>query len=165
MVEEVHSLEMRQQNKAGAGDTSHNTDRQAQLPSSSTATSSNDPPFHNTNQSNHNQSSKRHHEELTQIPNHIQEPNYFVYDGFSGHHNIGVGGGMDVKGNGGVSLTLGLHQNNGICLAEPIPLNVVRGFGLDLDECGDPYALGSFGGQDRQFEKEIGGHFLHDFVG
>ncbi|ONK67093.1 uncharacterized protein A4U43_C06F15620 [Asparagus officinalis] len=162
MVEEIHSLEMRQQNKAGASDANHNTDKQPQLPSSSTATSSNDTSFFH----NQNQSSKRPHDELSQVSHHIQEPNYnFVFDGFHGHHNIEVGGGVGVKENGDVSLTLGLHQNNGICLADPIPLNVVHGFGLGLEECNDPYVIGSFGGQDRQFGKDIGGRLLHDFVG
>lgn len=167
MVEEIHSLEMRQGNKAGAADTNHNADKQAQLPPSSTTTSPNDPPFQTTSQNNQNQSSKRPHDELMQMHGHIQEPNYgLVYEGFPSHHNIGVGGGMDGKGNGGgVSLTLGLHQDNGICLAEPIPLNVVRRLGLGLEECNDPYVIGSFGGQDRHFEKDIGGHLLRDFVG
>lgn len=160
MVEEIHSLEMRQQSKAGAGDTNHTADKQAQLPSSSsTATSSNNTPFQNANQSNENQSSKQPHNELMQMHNHLQEPNYsLVYEGFPS--------GISGKGNGGgVSLTLGLHQNNGICLAEPIPLNVVRRLGLGLEECNDPYVIGSFGGQDRHFEKEIGGHLHHGFVG
>jgi hypothetical protein len=67
-------------------------------------------------------------------------------------------------GSGGVSLTLGLHQNNGIGLSDPFPINAARRFGLDAT--GDGYVMGGIDAQNRQFGREIiGGQLLHDFVG
>ncbi|XP_020175344.1 uncharacterized protein [Aegilops tauschii subsp. strangulata] len=80
------------------------------------------------------------------------------------HVGVGVGGAVNAGGGGGVSLTLGLHQNNRVCFGEPLPANLAHRFGLE-DVVSDPYVMGSFGGQDRHFAKEIGGHLLHDFVG
>ncbi|BAS94354.1 Os05g0455200, partial [Oryza sativa Japonica Group] len=52
-------------------------------------------------------------------------------------------------------------------IAEPLPaalpLNLAHRFGLE--DVSDAYVMSSFGGQDRHFTKEIGGHLLHDFVG
>jgi hypothetical protein len=91
------------------------------------------------------------------------------------HHNIAMSHPQQVEGvggagnSGGVSLTLGLHQNNNnrAYIAEPLPaalpLNLAHRFGLE--DVSDAYAMASFGGQDCHFTKEIGGHLLHDFVG
>lgn len=61
--------------------------------------------------------------------------------------------------NGGVSLTLGLHQN-GVGLSDSYPINAARRFGLDSH--GDPgYVV-----QNRQFGRDIiDGQIMHDFVG
>lgn len=110
------------------------------------------------------------------MPHDISGQVSFAYNGLAAHHSIamahhhqpdliGTGGAANA---GGVSLTLGLHQNNNRAyIAEPLPaalpLNLAHRFGLE--DVSDAYVMSSFGGQDRHFTKEIGGHLLHDFVG
>ncbi|KAI0498385.1 hypothetical protein KFK09_021626 [Dendrobium nobile] len=160
MVEEIHNLEMRQQQKTvvpnNKNQIAHN--KHASKPSSSTATSSStQPPQNSFIQRNQNPPSSRSlNNELDYIAHHIEEPYKYAYNDFSS---------QDVGRNTGstVSLTLGLHQNSGVRLPEPLPLNVARRFGLE--DCNDAYVVGAFEGQDRRFGKDIGGHLLHDFVG
>ncbi|XP_070006874.1 BEL1-like homeodomain protein 9 [Nicotiana tabacum] len=67
-------------------------------------------------------------------------------------------------GTGGVSLTLGLHQNTGIGLSDPFPINAARRFGIDANS--DRFMVGGFEEQNGQFGRNIvGGQFLHDFAG
>ncbi|PKA52482.1 BEL1-like homeodomain protein 9 [Apostasia shenzhenica] len=145
MVEEIHNLEMRQQQIKSA-QTDHNEkninpahDMQlsaaaSQPSASSTATSS----------SNHDQyscsrrrplmnSNADHHHELSYFPHHINEDAYSL-------DYLSVNGGN--HSSNGVSLTLGLHQNTAaaaVCqLPEPLPLmHVARRLGLE--DCSDPY--------------------------
>ncbi|CAD5188474.1 unnamed protein product [Musa acuminata subsp. malaccensis] len=156
MVEEIHSLEMRQKNKMSASDCD---ERQPPRPSSSKTSAFDPQPLQILSTQSHQYSmSKGIQEELTPMPNHIPEPVNFDT---SDHH---IGGGVGVAAGGsGVSLTLGLHQNNGVCFSEPLPLDVARRFGLD--ECSDTYLVGAFGDQERQFGKDVGSRLLHDFVG
>ncbi|XP_008811362.2 BEL1-like homeodomain protein 9 [Phoenix dactylifera] len=164
MVEEIHSLEMQQLHKVSAGDKSHVTNEQSQLPSPSTAASCNSRPAQSANSpKNEHPTTKCIQDDLTQIPNHTQEPCNFVYDVVPGHQHIGFGLDVAAGGTSGVSLTLGLHQASGVCLAEPLPLNVINCFGLE--ECNDVYVMGAFDGQEWQFGKNLGGQFFHDFVG
>ncbi|CAL9199719.1 BEL1-like homeodomain protein 9 isoform X1 [Musa acuminata AAA Group] len=149
MVEEIHSLEMRQKNKVSAGD--HRflvSDEQSRLPPSSSkanAFGSQPPPME------YLMGTKCiDQEELSPVPVNL------VCDGTSNHQHVGGVG-------NGVSLTLGLHQNNGVCLSEPLPLSVARRFGLE--ECSDTYLVTPFGDQERQFGKDVGTRLLHDFVG
>ncbi|KAJ6799692.1 BEL1-like homeodomain protein 9 [Iris pallida] len=156
MVEEVHSLEFGQQNNITDADDSPNvSDKYAKLPPASTATASNELPLKN-------QSSKRPRDDLTQMTNNIGEPYNLIYDGIAIHRPVEEN--VVVRGNGDVSLTLGLHQHNGVYLTEPLPISV-REFGLGVEECNDAYVIGSLEGQGRNFEKYIDGHYLHDFVG
>ena len=164
MVEEIHSLEMQQLHKVSAGDKSRETDKQIQLQSASTAASHDSQlPQSSNSQKNQHLTTKCIRHDHTQMPNHTQEQFSFVYDVLPGHQQIGVGVDVAAGGNSGVSLTLGLHQTNRVCLQEPLPLNVVRCFGLD--ECNDADVMGAFDGQVWQFGRNIGGQFLHDFVG
>ncbi|KAJ6814972.1 BEL1-like homeodomain protein 9 [Iris pallida] len=156
MVEEVHSLEIRQQNNVSDADNNPNiNDKHAKIPLASTATSSRELPLQN-------HSSKSPRDDLTQMSNHIGEPCNLVYDGIAIHRPVEEL--VAVKGNGDVSLTLGLHQHNGVCVTEPLPMGVRR-FGLGLEECNDAYVIGSLEGQGRNFEKYVNGHYLRDFVG
>ncbi|XP_070037918.1 BEL1-like homeodomain protein 9 [Nicotiana tomentosiformis] len=67
-------------------------------------------------------------------------------------------------GTSGVSLTLGLHQNTGIGLSEPFPINAARRFGIDANS--DRFIVGGFEEQNGQFGRNfVGGQFLHDFAG
>ncbi|XP_008785491.2 BEL1-like homeodomain protein 9 [Phoenix dactylifera] len=150
MIEEIHTLDMRQLHRAPAADRNRKTEEQTQVPSASVAPpSSSQPLYASSSQKNQNPSTELFQDDLTHISSHIRESWNFVYDDLSGHQH-----GMDVAGGakGDVSLTLGLHQNNGVCLAEPLPMNVVRRFGLE--DYSDPYVMGAFEGQDRHFGKD-----------
>ncbi|KAL1545554.1 BEL1-like homeodomain protein [Salvia divinorum] len=72
-------------------------------------------------------------------------------------HHMGLGF------SGGVSLTLGLHQNS-VGLGDAYPLNAARRFGLDSN--GESYVVSGFAAQNRQFGRDIiDGQIMHDFVG
>lgn len=166
MVEEVHSLELRQKNKTSASGSSNcaTTDEQPQPPSSSRTNPLSSPQFQIASVCrNQNSVAEGIHEELTSMRNHIQGgPVNFVYNDMSSHQHVAGGASVVAAGgNGnGVSLTLGLHQDSGVCFSEPLPLNVARRFGLE--ECNDTYLVSSFGAQERQFGKDVvGGRLLH----
>ncbi|XP_074583988.1 BEL1-like homeodomain protein 9 [Curcuma longa] len=158
MVEDIYSLEMRQKNKMSAV-----TEGQPQPPSSCMT---NPVDAQSLGGQDNRCSSSRGIQDnnLAPMPHHIHESvlNFVGHD-MSNHDNVGVGVGNGSLANG-VSLTLGLHQNNGVCFTEPIPLTVPRRFGLD--ECTETYMASAFGAeQDRQLVKDVGGRLLHDFVG
>ncbi|WOL08401.1 BEL1-like homeodomain protein 9 [Canna indica] len=169
MVEEIHSLEMRQKNKmsAAATDNHHRSNEEQTKPPSASKMNPFDPQmmFQIANhQSNQYLAPKGVHGQLTPMPNHFQGP---VSVDMLNHHHVGGGVSIGAGGNG-VSLTLGLHQNNGVCFSEPVPvpvpLNVARRFGLE--ECNEGYLVSAFGEQERQFVgKDVGSRLLHDFVG
>ncbi|CAD6271965.1 unnamed protein product [Miscanthus lutarioriparius] len=182
MVEEIHNLEMRQLQKNTSVDKSQLGMQQIQHSSDSSGKPS-DPSNSQRGQSsgmtrNLSSPASRHiQDELHDIPGQVS----FAYNGLPTHHGLalshpqqaqavsaGIGVGGVAAGGGGVSLTLGLHQNNRTYIAEPLPaalpLNLPHRFGLE--DVSDPYVIGSFGGQDRHFTKGLGGHhLLHDFVG
>ncbi|KAH6801588.1 hypothetical protein C2S51_000388 [Perilla frutescens var. frutescens] len=84
------------------------------------------------------------------------------YDNLLQNPHVGVGL-SNAGGNGGVSLTLGLHQN-GVGLPDPYPMNAARRFGLDSHSEG--YVVSGFAAQNRQFGRDIiDGQIMHDFVG
>ncbi|PAN19195.1 hypothetical protein PAHAL_3G255600 [Panicum hallii] len=184
MVEEIHNLEMRQQHKNPSLDRNQLGMQQTQHSSDSSGKPS-DPSSSQRGQSsgmttrNLSSPASRHiQDELSQMPHDMPGQVSFAYNGLSAHHGlalshaqqaegVGVGAG-GAAANGGVSLTLGLHQNNRTYIAEPLPaalpLNLAHRFGLE--DVSEAYVMGSFAGQDRHFTKEIGGHHLvHDFVG
>jgi len=186
MVEEIHNLEMRQLQKNTSVDKSQLGMQQIQHSSDSSGKPS-DPSNSQRGQSSgmtRNLSSPASchiQDELSQMPHDMPGQVSFAYNGLPTHHGLalshhqqaeavsaGIGVGGVAAGGGGVSLTLGLHQNNRTYIAEPLPaalpLNLPHRFGLE--DVSDPYVMGSFGGQDRHFTKGIGGHhLLHDFVG
>lgn len=85
------------------------------------------------------------------------------YDSLLHSHHMGVGLSNAGGGSGGVSLTLGLHQN-GVGLPDSYPLNAARRFGLDSH--GEGYVVSGFAAQNRQFGRDIiDGQIMHDFVG
>uniref|UniRef100_J3M7T0 Homeobox domain-containing protein n=1 Tax=Oryza brachyantha TaxID=4533 RepID=J3M7T0_ORYBR len=181
MVEEIHNLEMRQlqknpsldKNQLSMQHTQHSSDSSGKLcdPSNSLQGQS------SSMTRNHSVSASRHIEDgLSQMPHDIAGQVSFAYNGLAAHHSIAMSshpqqpdliGTVGAANAGGVSLTLGLHQNNRAYIAEPLPaalpLNLAHRFGLE--DVSDAYVMSSFGGQDRHFTKEIGGHLLHDFVG
>ncbi|XP_074562025.1 BEL1-like homeodomain protein 9 [Curcuma longa] len=142
MVEEIHSLEMQQKNKTSE------TSRQPPLPSSKPTPFANSHQFQAAGtQSGSRLSSAATNKEGLVPSSHAHE---FPYAGI----------GSPARGNV-VSLTLGLQNNNGVCFAgEPMPVSVASRFGLE--ECDDPFLVGAFGSQERQFGKD---RLLRDFVG
>jgi hypothetical protein len=187
MVEEIHNLEMRQGHKNSTADKSQlGVRQQTQHSPDSSGRPPSDPSNSQQGQSssmtrNHSAHASRHiQNELSPMTQDMPGQVSFAYNGglaaHHHHHNIAMSHPQQVEGvvggagnSGGVSLTLGLHQNNNnrAYIAEPLPaalpLNLAHRFGLE--DVSDAYAMASFGGQDRHFTKEIGGHLLHDFVG
>ncbi|KAG8068426.1 hypothetical protein GUJ93_ZPchr0005g15825 [Zizania palustris] len=181
MVEEIHSLEMRQlqknpsldKNQLSMQHTQHLSDSSGKL---SDASNSQLQGQSSSMARNHGINAVRHIDDgLSQMPHDISGQVSFAYNGITSHHTIAVShpqqpdliGTGSAANAGGVSLTLGLHQNNRAYIAEPLPaalpLNLAHRFGLE--DVSDGYVMGSFGSQDRHFPKEMGGHLLHDFVG
>ncbi|XAR68893.1 hypothetical protein NMG60_11000299 [Bertholletia excelsa] len=157
MVEEIHQLETRQAQKAAQrGEELHAERPNNNVPMATSLASDN--PSASTKEAQ-DLPSKRTRNEFTNISSGAGEPVNLSYENLP-NHQIGAGG-----GNGGVSLTLGLHQNNVISLSEPFPINAARRFGLDTS--GDGYVMGGFEtATNRQFGRDIiGGQLLRDFVG
>lgn len=166
MVEEIHTLETREAQKNLQRD-EHNANRSindhfppstslvAENPSTSTPTQMvQDLPLKRTR-----------NVFLNNPPMGIEEPMNLMYNHNSSHHQEDMGvGTRAIGGSSGVSLTLGLHQNNGVVFSDPFPINAARRFGLDSSSEG--FVMGSFEGQNRQFGRSYGGgQLLHDFVG
>ncbi|KAJ8533830.1 hypothetical protein K7X08_007154 [Anisodus acutangulus] len=167
MVEEIHMLETRQAHKSAS------SQRQGQNNNNPTE---HFPPSNNSLPSDQNPSTSAH--QFQQVPSKRTRNNdpadhmNLSYDNFSPHSRVGLKqASVSSAGNGGVSLTLGLHQNNngnGIGgLSEPFPRNAARRFGIDANNEGFMFG-GGFEAQNRQLGRDhiiIGGQLLHDFVG
>ncbi|KAK4833772.1 hypothetical protein QYF36_010965 [Acer negundo] len=164
MVEEIHMLETRQAQKS-----SQREDRNANrisdcLPPSNTLPSEH-PSTSTSAQRVPETPSKRTIHEFSEMPvvsHHDQQPPNLSYHSLSSHHpHVSLGG------SSGVSLTLGLHQNNAIGLSEPYhPINGAQRFGLGLETNNEGYVLGGYEAQTRHFGRDVmGGQLLHDFVG
>ncbi|KAL6987679.1 BEL1-like homeodomain protein [Sarracenia purpurea var. burkii] len=160
MVEEIHMLETRQAKKASQRE-EQNVDRPNDHLQTATSLAYENPstftkraqdlPF------------KRTRNDFPDISAGTEDPVGLSYENSSRHQHVGVAGSAGGV-SGGVSLTLGLHQNNGIGLSEPFQINAARRFGIESNSEG--YLVGSFEDQNRQFGRDIiGGQFLHDFVG
>ncbi|KZV23590.1 hypothetical protein F511_37812 [Dorcoceras hygrometricum] len=106
-------------------------------------------------QRNGDLSLKRTRNDLTEAPTGVEGPMNLPFNKLS--HNPLLGVGMsNGGGSGGVSLTLGLHQN-GMGLSDSYPITAARRFGLDSH--GEEYVVGGFTAHNRQ----IGGQLVHDF--
>lgn len=156
MVEEIHSLEMRQAQKVSEGE-SNSTNGQCKLPGTPVPPMDKQPQ-NTTNQKNQDLPLKRNRNELAQLPNDCDELVNNSYGNVSSHHGGRVGV-SQAGGNSGISLTLGLQQNNGSGMSEPLPLAVPH-FGLEEDN--NSYAMGGFESQNR---RDFSGQLSHDFVG
>ena len=161
MVEEIHMLETRQAQKAFLKE-DRNANKSSDHLSSANSLISENPST--STQRVQDIPSKRTRSELPHMPV-VSEPFNLSYNSLSSHPHVGVGISM-AGGSGGVSLTLGLHQNNGIGLSEPFPINAAQRFGLGLEVSSEGYVIGGFEAQNRHFGRDvIGGQLLHDFVG
>ncbi|KAG7960753.1 hypothetical protein I3843_10G140400 [Carya illinoinensis] len=165
MVEEIHTLETREAQKASQRD-ERTASRSNDHLSSANTHGSNNPT--SSNQRVQDTPSKRTRNEVPDIPHLVgsEEP-HNLCSNFSCHSHTGVGVGVNMAGgSGGVSLTLGLHQNNGIGLSENFPINAAaQRIGLGLETNGEGYVMGGFESHNRNFGDVIGGQLLHDFVG
>ncbi|XP_075486419.1 BEL1-like homeodomain protein 9 [Primulina tabacum] len=144
MVEEIHMLETRQGQKASQCDD--------HLPTSCSIVCEN---TSSSIQRNVDISLKRTRNDLTEAPTGVEGPMNLPLNKLSHNPYLGVGR-SNVGGSGGVSLTLGLHQN-GMGLSDSYPITAARRFGLDAP--GEEYVVGGFAAHNRQ----IGGQLLHDF--
>ena len=158
MVEEIHMLETRQAQKS-----SHREERSANKQNDHLPTA-NSVAFENPSTSAQrvqDTPSKRTRNELSsevQVGN--EEPMISYSNMSTAHPHVRVGV-STAGGSSNVSLTLGLHQNDGIGLSESFPINAAQRFGLGLDANSEGYVVGGFEAQNRHF----GGQLLHDFVG
>ncbi|KAK8651172.1 hypothetical protein V6N13_140784 [Hibiscus sabdariffa] len=156
MVEEIHTLETRQDQKASQKD--QNANKLTDHLSSANSLGSEHPAL--STQTVQDTPSKRTRSELTDIPM-GSVPLNLPYNNLLKHQQVGGGISMAGGSTGGVSLTLGLHQNNGSGLPEPFPINAAQRFGVGLEVSNEGYIIGGFEAQNRHF----GGQLLHDFVG
>ncbi|KAJ8899834.1 hypothetical protein K2173_019537 [Erythroxylum novogranatense] len=162
MVEEIHMLETRQAQKV-----SQREDKHIKISSDQMAVSNSLAPDNPSTSSQRVQDvpAKRTRNELHNIPEGGGEPLNLSYNSLSSHAQMG--GGMSMAGSStGVSLTLGLHQNNGMGFPESFQMNAAQRLGLGLEAQSEGYVLGGFEAQNRHFGRDvIGGQLLHDFVG
>lgn len=162
MVEEIHMLETRQGQKATQREEQSANRSSDHLPSSNSLPSEN--PSTST-QRVQETPSKRSRDEFPDIPVGNEEPPNLSYNSLSNHPHVGVGVSM-AGGNSGVSLTLGLYQNNGIGLSEPYPISAAQRFGLVHETNSEGFVLSGYEAQSRIFGRDvIGGQLLRDFVG
>ncbi|KAL5717239.1 BEL1-like homeodomain protein [Ranunculus cassubicifolius] len=161
MVEEIHMLETSE--KSSGRDNNQNMSNQNEsFPSENSSQFPRQTQMKSTALKTQEHLSKRNRSESHSVQERTSEPMNFPYNNLSSHHNIGTGVGSS-GGNNGVSLTLGLQQNNGSGLSEALPINIARRFGLEASNEG---YIGSFETPNHHhFSRDLGGRMLHDFVG
>lgn len=145
MVEEIHMLESRQAQKAATQKDDHQNANK----------------FSDSLASENPSTSKRTRSEF---PGGNDLHSELSYNNMSSQQHVGM---SMAGGSSGVSLTLGLHQNNGIGLSEPFPVNAAQRYGLGVEVSSDGYVMGGFeAAHNRHFGRDfMGGQLLHDFVG
>ncbi|NP_001168681.1 BEL1-like homeodomain protein 9 [Zea mays] len=174
MVEEIHNLEMRQQLQKNTSAVDKTQLGMQQLIQHSSANSRQRGQSSGGTTRNQDELPPRMPHDMAGQGQQQQQQVSFAYAGLPAHHH-----GLALSHpqqqaeavsavGGGVSLTLGLHQNNNrTYVAEPLPAALPHRFGLE--DVSDAYVMQgttSFGGQDRHFGKGMGGHhFVHDLVG
>uniref|UniRef100_A0A2P2Q7X7 Bel1 homeotic protein n=1 Tax=Rhizophora mucronata TaxID=61149 RepID=A0A2P2Q7X7_RHIMU len=166
MVEEIHTLETRQAQKASQREERKANSAGDQVILSNSIASDN-PPSTST-QKVQDIPSKRTRNELPDLPggNDDEEPLNSSYNSLASHHQMGLVGVGMAGGSSSVSLTLGLHENNGIGFSESFPLNAAQRLGLGPEANSDGYVMIGFEAENRHLGRDvIGGQLLHDFVG
>ncbi|KAK9283283.1 hypothetical protein L1049_011519 [Liquidambar formosana] len=155
MVEEIHLLET----------------RQAQIPPEAENQNANQPTNHHQPLANSLLSeklfwnipankaqdfqSKRSRNEPSNTTEPIHEEQMsFSYGNLSSSHDIGVSRSKTAESSG-VSLALGLHQNNGIGLPGPFSMNIAHHFNPETNY--EVYLRNSFEAQNRHLRKNLGG--------
>ncbi|KAK4392267.1 BEL1-like homeodomain protein 9 [Sesamum angolense] len=160
MVEEVHMLETRQGQKELQTDEQLANRLNDHLPTSCSVQCKN--ASTSIQKVGEFQLKRTRDDHLTETPLVSDQPMNLPYEKFLNHPQLGIGV-SNCSGGGGVSLTLGLHQN-GVGLSESYPINAASRFGLD--EHGEGYVVSGFAEQSQEFGRDVvGGQLLHDFVG
>ncbi|XP_059667867.1 BEL1-like homeodomain protein 9 [Cornus florida] len=160
MVEEIHSLETRQDQKASQREEQLVDRPSDHLPTANLCASGN--PCTSIQRAE-DLSSSCTRTEFLDAPMESEEPMHLSYDNLLRHPHVSVGL-SSAGGSSGVSLTLGLHQNNGIGLSEHSPISAAHQFSLDANN--ERYITGNLGAQNQRFGRDIiGGQHFHDFVG
>ena len=163
-MEEIHSLEQHQGRKVPL---SNNFDQHPPLPPTTFTTNL----LTDIKQARQDMRSPENRDpppgwlrnELPQITSNREVSLSFSNDVSSGNHPLGGGNFVPINaGYSGVSLTLGLQQNNGFCIADPIPLNVAQHFGIGDGSIS--YVTRGSENQDHHIGKDINGEFLRDFI-
>ncbi|KAI6675148.1 hypothetical protein NL676_003054 [Syzygium grande] len=163
MVEEIHMLETQQAQKPSQREDRNVNKSIDQLPLVNSFSCENPS---TSAQRLHDALPKRTRSELPIAVPMRNDESLNLYHNISSHPHVAVSesiGGVS----SGVSLTLGLHQNNnGIGLSDSFPVNAAQRFGIGLETTNEGYVVGSFEAQDRHFGRDVfGGQLLHDFVG
>lgn len=163
MVEEIHMLETQQGQKSSQREDRNVNKSIDQLPLANSFSSENPS---TSAQRLHDALPKRTRSELPIAVPMRNDESLNLYHNMSSHPHVAVSesiGGVS----SGVSLTLGLHQNNnGMGLSDSFPVNAAQRFGIGLETTNEGYVVGSFEAQDRHFGRDVfGGQLLHDFVG
>ncbi|KAF5200445.1 Bel1-like homeodomain protein [Thalictrum thalictroides] len=163
MVEEIHTLETCQSDK-GSGWEDQNSSKRNELVTLENPSHSNKQPQTSSALKAQDQNSKRSRTEHVYSPEKVttESMNFSYNTSPSDHHHIGAGVGT-LGGNSGVSLTLGLQQNNGYGLSEALPVNLPHRFGLEGNNEG--YMIANFQASNQHFNEAVGGRLFHDFVG
>ncbi|KDP24541.1 hypothetical protein JCGZ_25105 [Jatropha curcas] len=147
MVEEIHMLETRQAQKSSQMEEQNAKNSSDQVPPSDSVVSDN--PSTSTRKAQ-DVPPKRTRNGLPNLPSGNEEPLNLSYNSLSSHSPVGVG--ISTTGrSSGVSLTLGLHQNNGIGLSEPFPMHAAQCFGLGPETSSEGFVMGGFETQNRHF--------------
>ncbi|MQM10012.1 hypothetical protein Taro_042898 [Colocasia esculenta] len=164
MVEEIHSLEVQQGHRISEHEPHQGNNNQPHFSPTYTISLNNKqaaPVFVPPKISGYPH--KRLRDDPVQLPSLVKEPSNFSLQDTSAHHGASLPMGFaSAAANGGISLTLGLHQNDRVCLADPLPLNVVHQFGLEENSVA--YVMGGLEGHERQFGRDIDGQLLRHFV-
>ncbi|XP_011077622.1 BEL1-like homeodomain protein 9 [Sesamum indicum] len=160
MVEEVHMLETRQGQKDLQTDEQPANRQNDHLPTSCSVQCKN--ASTSIQKVGEFPLKRTRDDHLTETPAVSDQPMNLPYDKLLNHPQLGIGV-SNCSSGGGVSLTLGLHQN-GVGLSESYPINAASRFGLD--EHGEGYVVSGFSEQSQEFGRDVvGGQLLHDFVG
>ncbi|KAF2296154.1 hypothetical protein GH714_036402 [Hevea brasiliensis] len=88
---------------------------------------------------------KRSRNELADISMQRQEQKHASFNNSSSHYQTAI------SGSNGVSLALGLHQNIGIDLSRPLPMNIAHHVNLEMISMMDSASAASFQAQNQHF--------------
>lgn len=160
MVEEIYMLETKQQTQKNLHREERNANRANDHHNPSNSLAMDNPST--SAQQIQDTPAKREPNDMP-MGNQVESMN--VSYNLSSHPHVGANTNIAGNNSGGVSLTLGLHQNNVIGgFSEPFPVGFpvagTRRFGLGIQGNNDGYVMGGHFSRDV-----LGGQLLHDFVG